>query len=227
MKRYVALLRGINISGRNKVPMAELKKEFEKLQFGGVKTYLNSGNVLFSSEKGDTEGVTKQRNTLETTFWLKNIREGYTRAAILESGIAFNCTLLFSSEKGDTEGVTKQIEIMIKKQFALDIPVFVILRDELDDILHNAPDWWGNDNKEIYDNLIFIMPPATFAEVYNEIGEPKEGLEKIENYNEAVFWSFSRKDYQKTNWWSKTASANISTKLTIRTANTVRKIVDM
>lgn len=85
----------------------------------------------------------------------------------------------------------------------------------------------GNENKEIYDNLIFIMPPATFAEVYNEIGEPKEGLEKIENYNEAVFWSFSRKDYQKTNWWSKTASANISTKLTIRTANTVRKIVDM
>lgn len=37
-----------------------------------------------------------QRNTLETTLWLKNIREGYTRAAILESGIAFNCTLLVS-----------------------------------------------------------------------------------------------------------------------------------
>ena len=117
-----------------------------------------------------------------------------------------------------------------KEQFANSSGItknFVILRDELDDILHNAPDWWGNDNKEIYDNLIFIMPPTTFAEVYNEIGEPKEGLEKIENYNEAVFWSFSRKDYQKTNWWSKTASANISTKLTIRTANTVRKIVDM
>ena len=179
MKRYIAFLRGINISGKNKVSMAELKKEFEKLEFGEVRTYLNSGNVAFSSEKGDTEKF------------------------------------------------RKQIEIMIKKQFTLDIPVFVILREELDDILHNAPDWWGNENKEIYDNLIFIMPPATFAEVYNEIGEPKEGLEKIENYNEAVFWSFSRKDYQKTNWWSKTASANISTKLTIRTANTVRKIVDM
>ncbi|NFT06183.1 DUF1697 domain-containing protein, partial [Clostridium botulinum] len=35
------------------------------------------------------------------------------------------------------------------------------------------------------------------------------------------------KDYQKTNWWSKTAKANISSKLTIRTANTVRKIVEM
>ena len=179
MKQYIAFLRGINISGKNKVSMAELKEGFEKLDFGDVKTYLNSGNVIFSGDEDEDE-----------TF-------------------------------------TNQIEVMIKKRFGLDIPVFVILRDELDDILHNAPDWWGNDNKEIYDNLIFIMPPATFAEVYNEIGEPKEGLEKIENYNEAVFWSFSRKDYQKTNWWSKTASANISAKLTIRTANTVRKIVDM
>jgi len=58
------------------------------------------------------------------------------------------------------------------------------------------------------------MPPATFKDVYNEIGEPKEGLEKIEEYKETVFWSFNRKDYQKTNWWSKTASANISNKLT-------------
>ncbi len=56
---------------------------------------------------------------------------------------------------------------MIKKQFALDIPVFVISKEKLEDILHNAPDWWGNANKEIYDNLIFIMPSATFAEVYS------------------------------------------------------------
>lgn len=179
MKRYIAFLRGINISGKNKVPMVELKKEFEKFEFGEVKTYLNSGNVIFSSDKD-------------------NIGE-----------------------------FTKQIEIMIKKQFALDIPVFVISKEKLEDILHNAPDWWGNANKEIYDNLIFIMPSATFAEVYREIGEPKEELEKIKDYKEAIFWSFSRKDYQKTNWWSKTASANIGTKLTIRTANTVRKIVKM
>ena len=71
------------------------------------------------------------------------------------------------------------------------------------------------------------MPPATFAEVYCEIGEPKEELERIKDYNEAIFWSFSRKDYQKTNWWSKTANANISNKLTIRTANTVKKMVGM
>lgn len=73
----------------------------------------------------------------------------------------------------------------------------------------------------------FIMPPATSAEVYGEIGEPKAELEKIKEYKEVIFWSFSRKDYKKTNWWPKTASAAISTKLTIRTANTVRRIVEM
>ncbi len=47
MKRYIAFLRGVNISGRNKVSMAELKKGFERLGHKEVKTYLNSGNVIF------------------------------------------------------------------------------------------------------------------------------------------------------------------------------------
>ena len=179
MKRYIAFLRGVNISGKNKVPMAELKKGFEELDFSEVKTYLNSGNVAFSSDEDNIEVL------------------------------------------------TSQAEMIINRQFGLDIPVFVISKEKLEDILQNAPEWWGDENKEIYDNLIFIMPPATFAEVWGEIGEPKEELEKIKEYRETVFWSFSRKDYQKTNWWSKTASANISSKLTIRTANTVRKIVGM
>ena len=37
MKRYAAFLRGINISGKNKVPMAELKKRFEKLHLKRLK----------------------------------------------------------------------------------------------------------------------------------------------------------------------------------------------
>ena len=51
MKRYIAFLRGINISGKNKVPMAELKQGFERLNYTEVKTYLNSGNVIFSSDE--------------------------------------------------------------------------------------------------------------------------------------------------------------------------------
>ncbi len=179
MKRYIAFLRGINVGGRNKILMAELKKGFEELGFSEVKTHLNSGNVIFSNNEDD----------------LKHL--------------------------------TGQIETMIKKQFDLNIPVLVLSKEELEDILLSAPSWWGNEEKEIYHNLIFIMPPITFVEVYSEIGEPKEEFEKIESYKKAIFWSFRRKDYQKTNWWSKTAGANISKKLTIRTANTVRKLVGM
>ncbi|MCI9541040.1 MAG: DUF1697 domain-containing protein [Lachnospiraceae bacterium] len=60
MKRYIAFLYGINISGKNKVLMVELKKKFKKLEFGEVKIYLNSGNVTFSGDKDDTEWFIKQ-----------------------------------------------------------------------------------------------------------------------------------------------------------------------
>ena len=59
MKRYIALLRGINISGKNKVPMDELKQA-EKLNYTEIKTYLNSGNVIFSSDESDTIKLTSQ-----------------------------------------------------------------------------------------------------------------------------------------------------------------------
>lgn len=125
------------------------------------------------------------------------------------------------------EKITKQIEEMLKKNYDFKIPVFVLEQEKLKDILEHAPIWWGSDDKMIYDNLIFMIPPITFKEVFEEIGEAKEGLEKIQNYKDVIFWSFNRKDYQKTNWWPKTANTNVNKKLTIRTANTIRKIVKM
>lgn len=49
MKRYVALLRGINVGGRNAVAMAELREAFEAGGYLAVSTYIQSGNVLFDS----------------------------------------------------------------------------------------------------------------------------------------------------------------------------------
>lgn len=60
MIRYIAFLRGINISGKNKMPMAELKQGFERLNYTEVKTYLNSGNVIFSSDEADTSKIISQ-----------------------------------------------------------------------------------------------------------------------------------------------------------------------
>lgn len=47
--KYVALLRGINVGGNRKVSMTELKDVFTQLGFDDVATYINSGNVVFSS----------------------------------------------------------------------------------------------------------------------------------------------------------------------------------
>jgi uncharacterized protein (DUF1697 family) len=49
MTTYVALLRGINVGGRTKVGMDDLRRVFLALGYAGVKTYVQSGNVLFRS----------------------------------------------------------------------------------------------------------------------------------------------------------------------------------
>ena len=50
MQKYIALLRGINVSGRNIIKMDELKKVFENFGLSNVKTYLQSGNVIFENK---------------------------------------------------------------------------------------------------------------------------------------------------------------------------------
>ncbi|MFP5247431.1 MAG: DUF1697 domain-containing protein, partial [Thermoanaerobaculia bacterium] len=46
---YVALLRGVNVGGRNKLPNAALQAACERAGFGNVHTYLQSGNVVFTA----------------------------------------------------------------------------------------------------------------------------------------------------------------------------------
>lgn len=50
MKRYVALLRGINVGGRHIVAMADLREAFETAGYTAVRTYIQSGNVVFESD---------------------------------------------------------------------------------------------------------------------------------------------------------------------------------
>jgi uncharacterized protein (DUF1697 family) len=52
MNTWVALLRGVNVVGRNQVPMKRLAAAFERAGFRSVRTYLQSGNVVFQSRSG-------------------------------------------------------------------------------------------------------------------------------------------------------------------------------
>ena len=57
---YLALLRGINVGGNNIIKMDDLKTLFEKLNFIDVKTYIQSGNVLFKDSEKDKTKITKK-----------------------------------------------------------------------------------------------------------------------------------------------------------------------
>lgn len=57
MKTYIALLRGINIGGRNKILMKDLKTLFIDLGFKNVITYIQSGNVIFHSSINSTNDL--------------------------------------------------------------------------------------------------------------------------------------------------------------------------
>ena len=52
-EKFVAFLRGINVGGHHKVPMAELRKELEKLGCQNIVTLLNSGNIVFEAISSD------------------------------------------------------------------------------------------------------------------------------------------------------------------------------
>ncbi|MFZ5858803.1 MAG: DUF1697 domain-containing protein [Chloroflexota bacterium] len=56
--RYLALLRGINVGGKNIIKMADLKASFEEMGFSNVLTYIQSGNVLLRSDENDKIALT-------------------------------------------------------------------------------------------------------------------------------------------------------------------------
>lgn len=61
MAKHVALLRGINVSGKNKILMLELKSLFENLGYSGVTTYLQSGNIVFDTKSNAIPGKEASR----------------------------------------------------------------------------------------------------------------------------------------------------------------------
>ncbi len=64
MATHVALLRGINVGGNKMIPMTELKKLLEAEGFAGVKTLLQSGNVVFQSKTTDGAALEAQLERL-------------------------------------------------------------------------------------------------------------------------------------------------------------------
>ena len=79
---FVALLRGINVGGKNMIRMSSLKASFERRGFEDVTTYINSGNVIFKAKEGDArklersiEGMLSKEYKLECKVVVRSFSE--------------------------------------------------------------------------------------------------------------------------------------------------------
>lgn len=119
---YVALLRGINVGGNNKVDMKQLKASFEDAGMRAVKTYINSGNVIFVGDETDPTTLTEILETIiEKTFGfrvkvlLRSIDDIRAVADRLpetwQNNADMKCDVLFLWEQYDSPSVLQQLTI--------------------------------------------------------------------------------------------------------------------
>lgn len=178
--RYIALLRGINVGGNNKVSMTELKECFESLGFTNVRSYINSGNIIFDD----------------------NTNQGQDRQMLI-----------------------RRCEEAIEARFTFHVICSVISRDELEDAVAHAPDWWGLDDGDKH-NALFVIPPSTPSMIVKEVGEAKLEYEKIASRGPIIFWTAPLKTFGRTRY-SKIVGTRVYQSVTIRNSNTAKKLVEL
>jgi uncharacterized protein (DUF1697 family) len=80
VSRYIALLRGINVGGKNRVPMADLRAVLEGLGFRHVATYIASGNVVLDAEPGAEDVAALIEDALPRHF---DLDDGRVRVLVI------------------------------------------------------------------------------------------------------------------------------------------------
>lgn len=68
MQTYIIILRGINVSGKNKLPMKDLQLLLQKLGYTDIQTYIQSGNVVLQTEELKEEVVSNIEEAITKTF---------------------------------------------------------------------------------------------------------------------------------------------------------------
>jgi uncharacterized protein (DUF1697 family) len=166
--RYVALLRGINVGGRNKVAMADLRDAFEAQGFDGVSTYIQSGNVLFSSDtprrtlEADIEQALENRFGIPLVVVVRSERE--FRAIVETAPDGFGA----APDTFHSDVIFLKSPLTAKRAFAL-----VELRDGVDQA------WPGRDV------LYFARLSArrSQSKLSKIIGKPEYQLMTIRSWN--------------------------------------------
>ena len=143
---YVALLRGINVGGKTRVEMPRLKAIIEKLGFTSVRTYINSGNVIFASET--VPNAERIEAAIEKEFGFKvpvvlrskdeiaTLLKGFPESWVNDDNM--KCDVMFLWVAIDTPAIMQQIPYKQEIEDVLYLPGAVIWRIDRDKVTRGA-----------------------------------------------------------------------------------------
>lgn len=178
MNTYVILIRGINVGGKNKVPMAGLRKCLEELGFSNVSTYIASGNVILESAKQPDE-------------------------------------------------IKAQIEKALAESFTFDnelIKVLVLTHDQLQAVIDNKPEGFGDQPEKYHSDAIFLMGLDSGQAML--IFDPREGVDKVWP-GDSVIYSQRLSSQRTKSRLSKIVASPAYKSMTIRSWNTTTKLLEI
>src|SRR5689334_14343273 len=178
MNTYVVLMRGINVGGKNKVPMTGLKKVLEELGFSNVSTYIVSGNVILDSDK-------------------------------------------------HAEAIKAQIEAALPKRFKLDndlIKVLVLTSEQLQAVIDNKPEGFGEQPDKYHSDAIFLMDIDSAQAM--PVFSPREGVDKVWA-GDGVIYSQRLSAQRTKSRLNKIMATPAYKSMTIRNWNTTTKLLEI
>ncbi|MFN8449616.1 MAG: DUF1697 domain-containing protein [Anaerolineae bacterium] len=178
MDTFVVLLRGINVGGKNKVPMADLKKCLEQLGFFNVSTYIASGNVILESDQPPAQ-------------------------------------------------IKAAIELGLPQCFRLDneiIKVLVLTRNQLQAIIENKPEGFGEQPEKYHSDAIFLIDVESAQAM--PAFSPREGVDFVWQ-GDGVIYSQRLSAQRTKSRLSKIMAAPEYKSMTIRNWNTTTKLLEL
>jgi uncharacterized protein (DUF1697 family) len=176
--KYVVLLRGINVGGKNIVAMASLKKCLKELGFSNVSTYIASGNVILESDKPADE-------------------------------------------------INALLEEALPKSFKLDddlIKVLVLTHNQLQAVIDNKPEGFGEQPEKYHSDAIFLMgiDSALAIPLFN----PRYGVDKVWP-GDGVIYSQRLSSQRTKSRLSKVMATPAYKSMTIRSWSTTTKLLEI
>jgi uncharacterized protein (DUF1697 family) len=165
MTTYVALLRGINVGGNNKVPMADLRAMCVGLGYHDVETYIQSGNVVLDTVGSGASVTTEMQAALLATF-------GLTLSVVVRSAAELVDIVARNPFPSETDGTKLHVTC-----FALLLPSAIV--SKLDPALA-PPDTFVLDGRDMYLHLPGGMGTSKLA---IHVGQKLGKLGTTRNWN--------------------------------------------